>query len=67
MEPIWYVTDDAELSKLDAQSVDRMRPLAKKFFELCERHESERKSKSKFEEDYYIIKKRLTGLLNIHM
>ena len=67
IEPIWYITDDAELSKLDAQLVDQMRPLVKTFFELCEKHESEKEGKTTFEEDYYIIKKRLTGLLNIQI
>ena len=67
IEPIWYVQDKAELEKLDSKLIDRMRPLAKTFFELCEKYEKHEKRPSAEEEykEYYLIKKRLTELLNI--
>jgi hypothetical protein len=61
IEPVWYVKDKIGLARLDTHLVDRMRPLAKRFFELCEKYEK----RPSFEEDYYTIKKRLTVLLDL--
>jgi hypothetical protein len=61
IEPIWNIKDKVELAKLDTRLIDHMRPLAKRFFELCEKHEK----RPSFEADYYTIKKRLTVLLEL--